>query len=447
MFHKELFITGHQCGELSFYSSYKQLKQNQWNSYTELKKQQESKLRHMIDFAYKNVPYYHKLFNRLNLSPDDIRKIKDLEKLPILTKDIIISNWEDFKPINLNKIKFYTWSTGGTTGTPLKFRISKYDRFLAAAMLYRGWGHGGYELGDKMIFLAGAALDVGSKPSLISRINETTRNLKKFSSFDMGPLDMDKYLKSINSFKPKFFRGYASSLNFFAKYIEENNLNINSPVSVFTTAEKLYPFMRKNIENAFDSVVYDNYGLHDGGVSAYECPEHNGLHIDTERSIMEIVDSDYKQMDEGIGDIIATNLTNYSMPLIRYATGDMGHIIEDSCSCGRNSRLLKEVIGRSVDILQTPEGKSVHGWFFLYIMWEYCKGVKEYQVVQESLDRIVIKIVKNDVFDEGQLKIIEKIVKNKSPRWNIEFKFVDIIEKTKSGKLKFIINRIDEGKK
>ncbi len=442
MFHKELFIAGHQCGDLSFYSSYKQLKQNQWNSYNELKKQQERKLRHMIDFAYKNVPFYHKLFNRLNLSPDYIREIKDLEKLPILTKDIIISNWEDFKPINLNKIKYYTWSTGGTTGTPLKFRISKYDRFLAAAMLYRGWGYGGYELGDKMIFLAGTALNVGSKPSLISKIDETARNLKKFSSFDIGPLDMDTYLKSINSFKPKFFRGYASSLDFFAKYVEENNLNINPPTSVFTTAEKLYPPMRKRIENTFDSVVYDNYGLHDGGVGAYECSEHNGLHIDTERSIMEIVDSDQKQMDEGIGDIVATNFTNYSMPLIRYATGDMGHIIEDSCSCGRNSRLLKEVIGRTVDILQTPEGKYVHGWFFLYIMWEYCKGVKEYQVVQESLDRIVLKIVKSDDFDERQLKIIENLVKNKSPRWNLEFKFVDAINKTKAGKYKFIINEL-----
>lgn len=442
MLNKEIFIAAHQCGELSFYSTYKQLKQNQWNSYNELKKQQENKLRHMIDFAYKNVPFYHKLFNRLNLSPDDIREIKDLEKLPILTKDIIISNWDDFKPVNLNKTKYYTWSTGGTTGTPLKFRISKYDRFLGGAILYRGWNYGGYNLGDKMIFLAGTALNVGSKFSLMSKINETTRNLKKFSSFDMGSLDMDKYLKSINSFKPKFFRGYASSLDFFAKYVEENNLKVNSPVSVFTTAEKLYPAMRKRIENAFDSVVYDNYGLNDGGVSAFECSEHNGLHIDTEKSIMEIIDSDKTQMDNGIGDIIATNLTNYSMPLIRYATGDMGHIIEDSCSCGRNSRLLKEVIGRSVDILQTPEGKSVHGWFFLYIMWEYCKGVKEYQVVQESLDKIVLKIVKSEDFDERQLKIIENIVKDKSPGWNLEFKFVDAINRTKAGKYKFIINEL-----
>ncbi|AKB58117.1 phenylacetate--CoA ligase family protein [Methanosarcina barkeri] len=441
MFHKEVFIAAHQCGELSFYSSHKQLKRNQWNSYYELKKQQESKLRHMIDFAYENVPFYHKLFNRLNLSPNNIREIKDLEKLPILTKDIILSNWDDFKPINLNKTKYYTWSTGGTTGTPLKFRISKYDRFLGGAMLYRGWGYGGYNLGDKMIFLAGAALDIGSK-SISSKINEIVRNLKKFSSFDMGPLDMDNYIKSINSFKPNFFRGYASSLDFFAKYVEENNLKVNSPVSVFTTAEKLYPSMRKRIENAFDSVVYDNYGLNDGGVSAFECSEHNGLHIDTERSIMEIVDSDRLQMESGIGDIIATSLTNYSMPLIRYATGDMGHIIEDSCCCGRNSRLLKEVIGRNVDILQTPEGKFIHGEFFTHIFWEL-DGVKEFQVIQTNLNNIIVKIVPEISFDEKQIEFIKKMISMRSSGWNIEFKFVDTIDRTKAGKYRFVINELE----
>ena len=122
-------------------------------SFEELKDLQEKQLRKMVEFAFKNVPYYHDLFKRLNLTPDDLRTIEDLTKLPILNKRMIIDNWNDFKPINLNKMRYYNRTTGGSTGTPFRYRLSKYDRFLAGALLYRGWGYNGYELGDRMIFL------------------------------------------------------------------------------------------------------------------------------------------------------------------------------------------------------------------------------------------------------------------------------------------------------
>ena len=444
MLHKKLFLFAHQVQHRDFFQTYKFVMKNQWLSYEEQMLQQENQLHKMINFVYDNVPYYRNIFKGLNLSPDDIRTIDDLEKLPIITKDIIKANWEDLKPINLSSMKYKINSTGGSTGTPFKYRLLNADRFLDATLFYRGWGNGGYELGDKMVFLAGSSLDVGSKSVITKKAHEISRNLRKLSSFDMGTEEMQKYTNVINSFKPKFLRGYPSSINFFASYLKENDVEIISPSAVFTTAEKLMPPMRKNIEEAFDCHVYDAYGLNDGGVGAYECSEHNGLHIDTERSIMEVVDDSGAQVNEGIGSILATSLHNYAMPFIRYDTGDMGHIVEDVCGCGRGSMLLKEVMGRSVDVLLTPEGKSVHGWFFLMIFWEYCKGIKEYQVVQEQIDKIVIKIVQEDNFDEKQIEIIRDIIKRKSSGWDVEFRFVDEIERTKAGKCKFIINSMGE---
>ncbi len=443
MLSKELFILAHQIGDRGFYPTYKKLLQSQWKPYSEQKKDQEKQLRHMISFAYENVPYYHKLFNKLNLTPSDINMVEDLEKLPILTKDTIKDNWEDFKPFNLETMKYYINSTGGSTGTPFRYRLSKYDRFLSGAMLYRGWGSAGYELGDRMVFLGGSSLDVGSKPFIIKKAHEISRNIRKLSSFDMDVGNMQKYADIINSFGPKYLRGYPSSINFFANYIKEYDVKILPLSGVFTTAEKLLPNARKNIEDTLDCDVYDGYGLNDGGVSAYECSEHNRLHIDMERSIMEVVDDTGTQMENGIGGILATSLHNYAMPFIRYDTGDMGHIANDcSCGCGRGSMVLREVIGRSVDILQTPEGKAVHGWFFLYIFWEYGEGIKEYQVVQEKLNRLVIKIVTEDGFNEKRLDIIRETIKRKSNKWNVEFKFVNKIERTKAGKYKFIISEL-----
>ncbi|MCO5383595.1 MAG: hypothetical protein NHB15_17230 [Methanosarcina barkeri] len=129
-FNKGLFILAHQFGERTFYPNYKKLIQNQWKSYDELKKEQELQLRQMINFSYNNVPYYHRLFRDLKLSPEDIKSIEDLEKLPILTKNIIKQNWDEFLPLNLKNMSYYNLTTGGSTGSPLRFRLTKYDRFF-----------------------------------------------------------------------------------------------------------------------------------------------------------------------------------------------------------------------------------------------------------------------------------------------------------------------------
>ncbi|AAM04488.1 phenylacetate--CoA ligase family protein [Methanosarcina acetivorans] len=441
MFHKSLFIFAHQLGERGFYPTYKNLVATQWKPYSEQKKAQEKQLKHLLNFSYKNVPYYHKLFNKLKLDPGEIRTLEDLEKLPILNKAIIKENFEDFKPLNLNSMKYYINSTGGSTGNPLHFRLLKYDRFFNGASLYRGWGYAGYELGDKMVFLAGSSLDVGSSSFIVQKAHGITRNLRKLSSYDMSNEDMQQYIKTINSFKPQFIRGYASSLNFFSKYLDNNEIDIITPQAVFTAAEKLIPHMRKNIENVFRCDVFDGYGLNDGGLGAYECQEHNGLHIDTERSILEIVDDEGFQLENGSGRIIATSLHNYAMPFIRYDTGDMGHIVSDDCGCGRGSRLLKEVMGRQQEILQTPEGKFIYGGLFSRIFWEI-DGVKEFQIIQKKLNLITIKMVLEENFDENQLDIIRKIIKSKSEQWEIEFLYVDEIERTKAGKYKFILSEL-----
>ena len=442
MLNKQLFILAHEVGCSSFYSDYQQCVKNQWKPYKELKEEQEKQLRHIILYSYENVPYYHNLFKSLKLQPSDIRGIEDLEKLPLLTKDTIRQHWEDFKPRNLSGLKYYEMATGGSTGTPFSYRLSKHNRFVFGALLYRGWGYGGYDLGDKMVFLAGSSLDVGTKSRLATCIHETARNLRKLSSFDMGEVEMREYVRTINSFKPKFIRGYASSIYFFAKWIEENDLSIYHPVAVFTTAEKLFTNMRMKISDVFGCEVYDGYGMTDGGISAYECPEHSGLHIDTELGITEVVGPDGVHIEQGDGKILATNLHNYALPFIRYDTGDDATVIEDFCECGRGHKLLKEVIGRTVDILVTPEGKSVHGWFFLYIFWENCKGIKEYQVVQKTRNEIIIKLVIDNNFNDAQLERIKQIISSKSKSWIVKFQFVNEIERTRAGKYKFIINEV-----
>jgi len=442
LFRRSLFVLAHTIGDPSFYAAFRRVQANQQRPYEELKIEQEKQLRSLIAYVYDQVPYYRTLFRELNLQPKDICTVEDLEKLPILTKEIIKANWEALKPASLPSQKYDSRATGGTTGTPMQYRVSHHDRCLAAALLYRGWGYGGYELGDRMVFLAGSSLDVGTKPWLIRKGHEITRNLRKLSSFDMADAEMRQYADLLNSFEPRFMRGYASSIYFFARWLDQNDVAAPTLRAVFTTAERLYPNMRKRIGEVFGCDVYDTYGLNDGGVTAFECAEHSGLHIDTDRSIMEVVDSDHRQIARGHGEILATSLHNFAMPFIRYSTDDLATVVDDECGCGRHTRLLEEVVGRSVDMFVTPEGKNVHGWFFLLIFWEHGHGIKEYQLVQTAIDTIIIRIVPDHEFDPNEIETIRKIISSKSPGWDIQIEIVEAIDRTRAGKFKFIINEM-----
>ncbi|HUL62028.1 MAG TPA: phenylacetate--CoA ligase family protein [Methanocella sp.] len=435
------FVAAHEAAHLGFYPDYRRLKRNERRPREALEAEQQSALRQMLLYADENVPYYRRLFRRVGFDPAAFRSVEELQRLPIMTKETVRQHYAELVSLRIGRMPHLEESTGGSTGTPMKYLISQRDRMLAGALLYRGWGYAGYRLGDRMVILAGSSLGVTAKKVVATAAHELFRNIRKLSTLSMGEREMRSYAAIINEFRPVFVRGYASSVYAFARWARDNDVPLHQPRAAFTTSEKLYPRMRDTIRDAFGCDVFDGYGLYDGGLSAFECPEHSGMHVDTERSLLEVVDADGRPLGEGRGRIIATNLQNFAMPLIRYDTNDVGRIVADACPCGRPYRLLAEVCGRSGDILYTPEGKAVHSLLFAYIFDEL-PWVTEYQVVQERLDRITIRLRPAPGFDESRLDDVRAKIRRHSGAWNVDFRIVDRIEKTQAGKYKYIINNM-----
>ena len=441
MLHKLLFKIGYLLKRPNVLRYYRQFIKTQYEPYELQKGRQEERLRKLINFAYNNVPYYTKLFKGNNINPKDIKTVENLEKMPILTKQIIKQNWQDFIPKNINKIKYLNGSTGGSTGAPLKYRMSKKDYEIGCALLYRGWGNAGYKLGDKIAMMGGSSLVPNIKSNLKTKIQDFFLNFRHYSSFGMSEKNLLDYFNDINRWRPKFIRGYASSIYLFAKFIDENNLKLKCKIeAIFTTAEKLFKKQRQFIEKALGTSVFDNYGLNDGGISSYECKNHYGMHIDTERAILETINSNDKQIIEQQGKILATSLYNYAMPFIKYDTGDMGIISDSECACGRKTLLLKEIIGRVTDTLKLNNiiiGSPV----LTVLMGKF--DIEQYQIVQNNKTSIIIKIVQGKTYDkeinEGYIKAsfyshVGKI--------NIKFDYVSSISTTEAKKYKFIINNL-----
>lgn len=440
---RTVFILAHELAEPTFWDTYRYLTINQWRKCNVLEEEQNAKLRQSLTTAYENVPYYHRLFRNLSLKPEDIRGVDDLKRLPILTKDEIRRNSDAFQPDNLRSMRFYNWATGGSCGDPLQYRLLKSDRFMAGALLYRGWGYAGYELGDGMVFLGGSSIGVGVGTRLSNTMQEMVRNIKKLSSFDMDDSSIREYISTIASRRPKYIYGYASSLLLISKKVTENGKRPPPPKAIFSTAERLSREMRSTIENAFGCNVFDIYGTNDGGVSAFECKAHSGLHIDTERAVMEIVDEDGTPKEEGEGRIIATSLGNYAMPFVRYDTGDIGYKLSDRCSCGREYPLLREIVGRQQEFVVTPEGKRVHGEFFSHLFWNVA-GVEQFQVIQSSRERLLVTIVPTAAFDPTQVEDLRRAIRTKSEKWVVDIRIADAIDGTRAGKYRFVVNEMNE---
>jgi len=442
MLNKYIFKTSYLLKRPIIIRYYNEFNKNQWKSFEWLKNQQEIQLKNLINFVYRNVPYYSKLFNRIDITPSDINTIEDLERIPILTKQIIKENWQDFIPRNINQIKYINGSTGGSTGVPLKYRMSNEDYERGVALLYQGFGYGGYKLGDKIAVIAGSSLVPTTKSETKRKIQDFFLNVRHYSSFEMSEENLLKYFYDVNKWKPDFLRGYASSLYFFAKFIKDKNLKLKfQPKAIFTTAEKLFDKQKILIEEIFKAKVFDNYGLNDGGISAFECKEHNGMHIDMERSIMKVVDDEGKQVINQEGKILATSLYNCSLPFIRYDTGDLGIISDSECSCGRKTPLLKGISGRVTDFLKLNDiviGSPV----LTVLMGKF--DIEQYQIIQNSPCSIVCKIVKGKTYRKGDEEFIKKSFYIHVGEINIKFDYVDSILPTKASKYKFIINKWEE---
>ena len=450
MIHKMIFRLAYRMKRPRVLRYYDEFQKTQWLPFEELQERQIEQLRKLITYVYKNIPYYTRVFNELGLKPSGISSIQDLEKLPILTKQTIKQNWQDFLPRTSKGLQYINSSTGGSTGEPLKYRMSVEDYERGVALLYRGWGYAGYKLGDKVAIIAGSSLIPTTRSEFYKKLQGLCLNSRHYSAFDMSEGNLFRYFNDINRWEPTFIRGYASSIYLFAKFIRDNNLKLNfQPTAIFTTSEKLFYNQRELIEHVFNARIFDNYGLNDGGVSTYECEAHCGMHIDMERSILEVVDEDGKQIINQHGRILATSLYNYGLPFIRYDTGDLGYITDGVCGCGRGYKLMEEIVGRAYEFLIDPLGRYIHGAaFYNDIMGEInnVNAIKGIQVIQKSRDKIMLDIVSTDTFDDSEVYRIREIVRKKFNGLDVEFKFVDKIERTVAGKYKFIINTIERNK-
>ena len=312
---------------------------------------QSERLVKQVKHVYENVPYYRDLMDKKGITPDDIKGIDDLYKLPLLTK----SDLRDAYPYGLLAVPVKDCvriqSTSGTTGKRVvafytQNDIDLWENCCARAIVAVGgdendvcqvcYGYG--------LFTGGPGLNGGSHKVGCLTLPMSSGNTERQIQFmmDLG--------STILCCTPSYAAYIAESLKEAGYKPEDNKLR----VGIFG-AEPWTEEMRHDIEAALGIKAYDIYGLTEtsGPGVAFECEEQSGMHINEDHFIAEIIDPDTGEvLPEGSkGELVFTSITKEAFPLLRYRTRDICVLTREKCSCGRTLVKMSKPMGRSDDML------------------------------------------------------------------------------------------------
>jgi len=418
----------------------REFERTQYLSEAELRELQLQRLKRLLAHAYKQCPFYRKQFDAAGVGPNDLRTLENLRAFPVLEKRhiqehrdaLVAANWpcDDLMP-NL---------TGGSTGTPISFFVSRDRSWSRAAATWRHNRWAGFDIGERSATLWGAARDIPQ-----NTWKKRLRNLliDRQITLDTGNITESKlqaFHAALKRFRPKTIVAYANSVALLARYIKSRQLPAYQPHSIITTAEVLEASARTLIEEVFGCRVFNRYGCREVSVVASECLEHNGLHVMAEGLFVEVVRGNGPAKPGELGAVLVTDLLNLAMPLVRYRIGDMAVADDTACACGRGLPRLRTVEGRVTDFLVGTDGRLVSGAVLTVCVVAKRPTLGQVQLWQDTPGRVLYKIRSNDGRPPSQADL--QFLETETRRYlgddaKVEYEFVDELPCEPSGKYLF----------
>ena len=414
-----------------------------WTS-EEMKIHQWRALNALLHHCYDHVPYYRDLMRSRNVGPDDFHSIRDLAKLPYLTRETIREQGARLRADNYPDNICQFRRSGGTTGEPIKVAVDDRGRAFEVAAYLRGFEWMNYQLGNPMVRLFGGSLGLKAKPNMKDKLRERLLNYRFLSAFELTPENVNVYFEMIRQAKGGVLVGYASAMINLVEYMSRSGLQGSPLKSVICTAEYLPDEWRKRIREVLGVPVFCYYGCGEVNSIAYECSGVDGYIVSEELLVLEVAaeEETTKFQDLGKGLACVTTLFNYAMPLIRYLNGDVLELDRTPFKSGR-LRIAK-LEGRVVDRLIATDGHMVSGALPPHLVFRSGVPVWKYQIVQVEKDTIFFHYLMSDGNDFTPLmRDTLATVLRRYLGEDMKISFVlGNFEVPPSGKHRFVINRI-----
>jgi phenylacetate-CoA ligase len=419
----------------------RQLERSQWMPVESMRARQSESLARMVRYAATQSPYYERLFREQRFDAANFTKA-DFESLPVLTKADIRAAGEDLLSRAFPRGALDFHKTGGSTGVSLKTYFDRDWLELRSADALRSNQWAGYVHGMKVAALWG-------NPRLPKTLKQRLRSklVDRFvylDTMDFNDRSVDDFIARWRRELPEILFGHSHSLFMLARYVLAHAITDLKPRGIISTSMMLLANEREVIEAAFGRKVFDRYGCEEVGLIASECERHEGLHLCIEQLYIEFLRPDGKQAAPGEeGAIVITDLNNHGMPLIRYRIEDMGVPSERSCSCGRGMPLMERLTGRVADYLKRRDGSMVAGVSLVERTLTAIHGIEQLQVVQPSIDEIVLNVVRAADFNAAsEQALLDEVRSVFGVGISVRAAYMDRIPQERSGKYRFSICKI-----
>ena len=413
---------------------------DQWLAPEWLRALQLERLQRLLRHCEQHVPWYRRRWRELGIAAADIRSLDDYARLPVLGKDEIRAHFDEFRADGWHDRLLYK-ATGGSTGQPMRFGYTRESNERRTAVMWRGYGWAGARMGRRTLYVWGGA--VGEPQRLHQfkdRLYHAAFARRMLNSFHMTDANLGEYVDAIDAYRPEVIVGYVGPLVRLARWLLDRRRTLaRPPAAVLGAAEALHDFQRELIERAFGCPAYNTYGCREVMLIASECGHRQGLHVNADHLVVEL----HGAMPAGAsGEVLLTDLSNYGMPLLRYANGDMATASAASCPCGRGLPLLAHVDGRKLDAIRTPDGHLLPGEFFPHMLKDV-PGLRRFQLVQRRLDRLELALVCDERFDDASMGYIRReLAKVVGDSVALDCRIVDDIPLTPSGKLRVTVSAL-----
>ena len=397
-----------------------------------------------------HVPFYKKKFDELKFNYDDVRSLDDLRRLPFTVKQDLRDNY----PYGLFAVPLRdvvrVHSSSGTSGQATVVGYTRNDIKTWSNLVARVITAAGVTKNDVIqiafgygLFTGGFGLHYGAELVGTSVIPISSGNTKR-------------QIQIMKDFKTTALVCTPSYALVMADTMMEMGINPNGLSLRYGLfgGEPWSEGMRREINEKLGIIATDNYGLSEvmgPGVSG-ECLECNGLHINEDHFLLEILDPNtLEPVPEGeVGELVITTLTKEAFPMIRYRTRDLTRFIPGPCACGRTMRRMQRVMGRSDDML-IIKGVNVFPMQIETVLFEV-EGIEpHYQIIvdrENHTDRItvLVEVMESIFFDEmkKQRMVIDRIKSRLASALGLQVEVKLVEEKTLEryeGKAKRVIDR------
>ncbi len=312
---------------------------------------QSRRLRAIVGHVYESNAIYRRLFDEKGIRPEDIRTAEDVVRLPFTGKDILRESY----PLKMACVPrdqiVEMHMSSGSTGTPVVMPYTRSDLDQWAECMARCYRMSGAKPGDATqitplfgLFNGGFGMYHGARAAGLFVI-------------PAGPGNTARQIRLARDLKTRVFTGVVSyGIRLMEVLAEEKESLPDLEIGIFG-AEVFSDSMKKKISSGLDIDVFDIYGMTEsGGVGTLgmDCPAHDGIHVWEDQYILEIIDPKTGEpVDDGEeGELVFTSLTREALPMIRFRTADLTHVISrDRCECGRTHVRLAPITGRRDDML------------------------------------------------------------------------------------------------